>query len=102
MPSLETIMELLNGSHGAAIFAGLRQAFLLCLALAVIGLLLAPHPGRKQFGWLVFGMWLTLLGLIVGEKLMGIPGMILAPVVLHYIKVEASQSKVAATAAAQP
>jgi len=47
-------------------------------------------------------MWLTLLGLIVGEKLMGIPGMILAPVVLHYIKVEASQSKVAATAAAQP
>ncbi len=40
-------------------------------------------------------MWLTLLGLVLGEKLMGIPGMILAPVVLHYIKVEASQSKVA-------
>ncbi len=39
-------------------------------------------------------MWLTLLGLILGEKLMGIPGMILAPVVLHYIKVEASKSKV--------
>ena len=67
MPSLETIMELLNGSHGAAIFAGLRQAFLLCLALAVIGLLLAPHPGRKQFGWLVFGMWLTLLGLLAHQ-----------------------------------
>ncbi|TAN36499.1 MAG: AI-2E family transporter [Verrucomicrobia bacterium] len=42
-------------------------------------------------------MWLTLLGLIVGEKLMGIPGMILAPVVLHYIKVEASQSRIGAT-----
>jgi predicted PurR-regulated permease PerM len=39
-------------------------------------------------------MWLTLLGLVVGEKLMGIPGMILAPVVLHYIKVEASRNKV--------
>ena len=39
-------------------------------------------------------MWLTLLGLVLGEKLMGIPGMILAPVVLHYIKVEASRSKV--------
>ena len=38
--------------------------------------------------------WLTLLGLILGEKLMGIPGMILAPVVLHYIKVEASRNKV--------
>jgi len=38
-------------------------------------------------------MWLTLLGLVLGERLMGIPGMILAPVVLHYIKVEASRSK---------
>jgi predicted PurR-regulated permease PerM len=38
-------------------------------------------------------MWLTLIGIVVGEKLMGIPGMILAPVVLHYIKVEASRSK---------
>jgi predicted PurR-regulated permease PerM len=38
-------------------------------------------------------MWLTLLGLVLGEKLMGIPGMILAPVVLHYIKVEASRRK---------
>ena len=43
-------------------------------------------------------MWLTLIGLVLGEKLMGIPGMILAPVVLHYIKVEASRSKVAAAA----
>jgi predicted PurR-regulated permease PerM len=39
-------------------------------------------------------MWMTLLALILGEKLMGIPGMILAPVVLHYIKVEASRNKV--------
>ena len=35
-------------------------------------------------------MWLTLIGLIVGEKLMGISGMILAPVLLHYIKIESS------------
>ena len=41
-------------------------------------------------------MWLTLIGLVLGEKLMGIPGMILAPVVLYYIKVEASRNKVAA------
>ncbi len=38
-------------------------------------------------------MWLTLLGLVIGERLMGIPGMILAPVVLHYIKVEMSRVK---------
>ncbi len=35
-------------------------------------------------------LWLTLLALVLGEKLMGVPGMILAPVVLHYIKVETS------------
>ncbi|MDQ6913123.1 MAG: AI-2E family transporter [Verrucomicrobiota bacterium] len=33
-------------------------------------------------------MWLTLLALLIGEQLMGIPGMILAPVVLSFIKVE--------------
>jgi len=38
-------------------------------------------------------MWLTLVGIVLGEKLMGIPGMILAPVVLHYIKVEASKRR---------
>jgi len=36
-------------------------------------------------------MWLTLIGLIVGERLMGIPGMILAPVLLHFIRVEGSR-----------
>jgi predicted PurR-regulated permease PerM len=35
-------------------------------------------------------MWLTLIGLVLGERLMGVPGMILAPVLLYYIKVEAS------------
>lgn len=39
-------------------------------------------------------MWLTLLGIVIGERLMGIPGMILAPVVLHYIKVEALRNKI--------
>jgi predicted PurR-regulated permease PerM len=46
-------------------------------------------------------MWLTLIGLVLGEKLMGVPGMILAPVVLHYIKIEASRNKVTAADAAQ-
>lgn len=41
-------------------------------------------------------MWLTLIGLVVGERVMGIPGMIFAPVVLHYIKVEASRARIAA------
>jgi predicted PurR-regulated permease PerM len=36
-------------------------------------------------------IWLTLLALLLGERLMGITGMVLAPVVLHYIRIEASK-----------
>jgi predicted PurR-regulated permease PerM len=45
-------------------------------------------------------VWLTLLALVIGERLMGIPGMILAPVIMHYIKTEASAIK--AVPAPQP
>src|SRR6266545_3502981 len=33
-------------------------------------------------------IWLTLIALIIGERLIGIPGLILAPVVLNYLRVE--------------
>jgi predicted PurR-regulated permease PerM len=33
-------------------------------------------------------VWLTLIALIIGERLMGIPGLILAPIVLNYLRVE--------------
>jgi len=46
-------------------------------------------------------VWLTLLGLLLGERLMGIPGMILAPVILNFIKVEASTIEAPATAVRQ-
>jgi predicted PurR-regulated permease PerM len=36
-------------------------------------------------------IWLMLLALMVGERLMGVTGMVLAPVVLHYIRMEASK-----------
>jgi predicted PurR-regulated permease PerM len=39
-------------------------------------------------------IWLTLIALILGERLMGIPGMILAPVLLHYLKQETLKIKV--------
>jgi predicted PurR-regulated permease PerM len=45
-------------------------------------------------------IWLTLFGLIVGEKLMGVPGMILSPVVLNYLRVEMSKVEVAPTVVA--
>lgn len=36
-------------------------------------------------------MWLTLLSLLVGERLGGVPGMILAPVILNYCKLEGAR-----------
>jgi predicted PurR-regulated permease PerM len=39
-------------------------------------------------------VWLTLIALIIGERLMGIPGLILAPVVLNYLRVEMSKIEV--------
>lgn len=39
-------------------------------------------------------IWLTLVGLIIGERLMGVPGMVLAPVVLNYLRVEMSTVEV--------
>jgi predicted PurR-regulated permease PerM len=43
-------------------------------------------------------VWLTLIALIIGERLMGIPGLILAPVVLNYLRVEMLKVEVAAPA----
>jgi len=67
------------------------------LALVALGFLVTIHKLEYFLNSKIVGsriknpMWLTLLGLLLGEKLMGLPGMILAPVVLHYIKVEASR-----------
>lgn len=69
------------------------------LALVALIFLAAIHKLEYFLNSKIIGhriqipMWLTLIGLVLGEKLMGIPGMILAPVVLHYLKVESSQYK---------
>lgn len=71
-------------------------------AAASLVFLVVLHKGEYFLNSKIIGnrirnpMWMTLLALILGEKLMGIPGMILAPVVLHFIKVEASRNKVSA------
>jgi len=74
MNFLESIMDVLNGSHGAAIFRGLHQAFLLCLALAVLLLFFAPRPGRRQFWFLAIGLWLALLGVAVYQAVWQLAG----------------------------
>jgi predicted PurR-regulated permease PerM len=71
------------------------------MALAALVFLVVLHKLEYFLNSKIIGdrirnpMWLTLIGLVLGEKLMGIPGMILAPVILHYIKVEAKRSRVA-------
>jgi predicted PurR-regulated permease PerM len=41
-------------------------------------------------------VWLTLIALVIGERLMGIPGLVLAPVVLNYVRVEMMKIEVPA------
>ena len=70
------------------------------LAIAALAFLVILHKLEYFLNSKIIGdriknpVWLTLLGLIVGERLLGIPGMILAPVVLHYVKMEAAQIEV--------
>src|SRR4029453_78444 len=67
------------------------------VAIAALLFLVALHKLEYFLNSKIIGdriknpVWLTLLALIIGERFMGIPGMILAPVVLNYIKVEASK-----------
>ncbi|MSU33076.1 MAG: AI-2E family transporter [Pedosphaera sp.] len=71
------------------------------MPFAALVFLVVLHKGEYFLNSKIIGdrirnpMWLTLLGLVIGEKLMGIPGMILAPVLLHFIKVEVSRNKLA-------
>ncbi|HTD88165.1 MAG TPA: AI-2E family transporter, partial [Candidatus Binatia bacterium] len=69
-------------------------------ALGALAFLIAVHKLEYFLNSKIIGeriknpVWFTLIALILGERLMGIPGMILAPVILHFIKVEASSMKV--------
>lgn len=66
-------------------------------AIGALGFLIVVHKLEYFLNSKIVGkriqnpMWMTLLGLIVGERLMGVPGMILAPVILHYVKMETSR-----------
>lgn len=70
------------------------------LALTALIFLVAIHKLEYFLNSKIIGarirhpMWLMLLALIAGERLMGIPGIILAPVILCFIKVEMSKYEV--------
>lgn len=77
-------------------------AFTLSLKMAGVSLifLIGVHKLEYFLNSKIIGnrirnpVWLTLIALILGERLMGIPGMILAPVVLNFLRVEMSKVKV--------
>jgi predicted PurR-regulated permease PerM len=71
------------------------------LALASLIFLVVIHKLEYFLNSKIIGdrinspLWVTLLALVLGERLLGVPGMILAPVVLNYVRTEASTIPVA-------
>jgi predicted PurR-regulated permease PerM len=80
-----------------SVIAGIAFTISPRVAIAALVFLVALHKLEYFLNSKIIGdriknpVWLTLLALIIGERFMGIPGMILAPVVLNYIKVETSR-----------
>lgn len=70
------------------------------VALAALVFLVVIHKLEYLLNSKIIGkrirnpFWLTLLALVIGERLMGVPGMVLAPVVLNYLKLELSAIEV--------
>jgi predicted PurR-regulated permease PerM len=79
-------------SNAIIVFVALTVS--LKLAIAAMVFLVVIHKLEYFLNSKIIGdrirnpAWLTLIALIIGERLMGIPGLILAPVVLNYLRVE--------------
>ena len=63
-------------------------------AIAAFTFLVISHKAQYLISGRILGsrlqtpMWATLLGILVGEVLLGVPGIILAPAILHYAREE--------------
>ena len=79
-------------SNAVIVFLALTVS--LKLAIGALMFLVAIHKLEYFLNSKIIGerirnpVWLTLIALIIGERLMGIPGLILAPVVLNYVRVD--------------
>jgi predicted PurR-regulated permease PerM len=79
-------------SNTIIVFIALKVS--LKLAIGALVFLVSIHKLEYFLNSKIIGsrirnpVWLTLIALILGERLMGIPGLILAPVVLNYLRVE--------------
>ena len=88
-------------SNTVIVFVALTVS--LKLAIAALVFLVLIHKLEYLLNSKIIGdrirnpVWLTLIALIIGERLMGIPGLILAPVVLNYLRVEMLTVEVSAS-----
>jgi predicted PurR-regulated permease PerM len=91
-------------SNTVIVFVALTVS--LKLAIAALVFLILIHKLEYLLNSKIIGnrirnpVWLTLIALILGERLMGIPGLILAPVVLNYLRVEMLTVEVASASEA--
>jgi predicted PurR-regulated permease PerM len=94
------LLPIIGNLISNAIIVFLAAAVSVKVAIAALIFLVAIHKleyllnSKIIGGWTRNPVWLTLIGLIVGEIVMGIPGMILAPVVLNYLRLEMSEIEV--------
>src|SRR5881392_3009872 len=93
-------------SNTIIVFVGLIVS--LKLAISALVFLVVIHKLEYLLNSKIIGdrirnpVWLTLVALIIGERLLGIPGLVLAPVVLNYLRVEMLTVEVPATEAPSP
>jgi predicted PurR-regulated permease PerM len=91
------LLPIIGNLISNTIIVFLAAAISVKLALVALIFLIAIHKleyflnSKIIGGWIRNPVWLTLIGLIVGEIVMGVPGMILAPVVLNYLRLEMSK-----------
>ena len=94
------LLPIIGNLISNAVIVGIAFTISPKLAIASLLFLIIIHKFEYFLNSKIIGdriknpVWLTLLALILGERLMGIPGMILAPVILHYIKMETSKIRV--------
>jgi len=91
------LLPIIGNLVSNAVIVGIAFMVSPSFAMAALIFLIVVHKLEYFLNSKIIGsrirhpMWLILLGLILGEQLMGIPGMILAPVVLNFIKTESMQ-----------
>jgi predicted PurR-regulated permease PerM len=90
------LLPIIGNIISNAVITGIAFTISPQLAISALIFLIVLHKFEYFLNSKIVGgriknpVWLTLLGIILGERLMGVPGIILAPVVLHFIKVESS------------